>query len=150
MKADFVVYDRHSQIVLIAELKRKTGVYAEWAAKWRRNILSHGDMPAAKFFLIALLDRFYLWKDAGNTPDSGAPTFEIDTQPILKPYLEESVISMTDISHQRFEFIVATWLNSILQIKKPLSQRNDPLNGIIQTGLSEAVSGGYLRHEVTL
>jgi len=51
MKADFVVYDRHSQIVLIAELKRKTG--AEWAAKWRRNILSHGDMPAAKFFCVA-------------------------------------------------------------------------------------------------
>ncbi|MDM8563850.1 hypothetical protein QUF54_10905 [Candidatus Marithioploca araucensis] len=103
MKADFVVYDRHSQIVLIAELKRKTGVSAEWAAKWRRNILSHGDMPAAKFFLIALLVRFYLWKDAGNTPDSGTPTFEIDTQPILKPYLEESVISMKDISHQCFE-----------------------------------------------
>jgi len=87
MKADFVVYDRHSQIVLIAELPVLSGrpngdvIYFLMEICLRQN-----------FF--ALLDRFSLWKDAGNTPDSGAPTFEIDTQPILKP-------------------IVATWLNSI-------------------------------------
>ncbi len=150
MKADLVGYDRNGQIVLIAEVKRKTGGSAEWAAKWRRNMLSHGDMPDAKFFMIALPDRFYLWKEAGTVPEPTAPTFEIDAGPVLKPYLDESGISLENISPQSFELVVATWLNSILQGGVPLNQRNDTVNWINKSGLSEALSGGYLRYEVAL
>jgi len=151
MKADIVIYDRNGQIVLIAEIKRKTGVSAEWAAKWRRNMLSHGELPDAKFFLIALPDRFYLWKNAGNAPEPVAPTFEIDAGPVLKPYLDESGISSENISPQGFELIIAAWINSVLHIKIPLNQEeNDTRNWITDSGLSEAVNGGYLRHEVAL
>jgi len=150
MKADFVVYDRNGQIVLIAQVKRKTGVSAEWASKWRRNMLSHGVLPDAKYFLIALMDRFYLWKDAGNAPEPVAPTFEIDAGPVVKPYLDESGISAENISPQSFELIIATWLNSVLHIKIPMNEENEIRKWITDSGLSEAVSGGYLKHEVTL
>ncbi|MDM8551417.1 hypothetical protein QUF72_15130 [Desulfobacterales bacterium HSG2] len=98
----------------------------------------------------ALPDRFYLWKDAGNMPEPIAPTFETDAGPILKPYLDESGISPEDISSQSFELIVAAWLSSVLHIGIPPDQKNDIRNWITRSDLSEAVSGGYMRHEVTL
>jgi len=150
MKVDIVIYDRSGQIILIAEIKKKPGVSAEWAAKWRRNILSHKTLPDAKFFLIALPDHFYLWKDAGNTPEVVAPTFEIDAEPVLKPYLDKSGISSENISSQSFELIIENWLNSILHIKNPLNQDAGIPNWIPASGLSEAIKGGYLKHEVTL
>jgi len=150
MKADLVVYDRNGQIVLITEIKRKKGVSAEWAAKWRRNMLSHGSLPDAKFFMIALPDRFYIWKDAGTVPETTAPTYEIDAEPLLKPYLNESGILSEDISPQSFELVVSAWLNSILQFRAPLNHEDDSLNWINRTGLSKIVSGGTMKHEVTL
>ncbi|MCP4701847.1 MAG: hypothetical protein GY862_34050, partial [Gammaproteobacteria bacterium] len=85
MKADIVVYDRNRQIALIAEVKKKPGVTSEWAVKWRRNILAHGELPDVTFFMVALPDRFYLWKNAGNQPELVEPSFEIDAEPILRP-----------------------------------------------------------------
>ena len=105
-------------------------------------MLSQGDLPDTKFFLIALPDHFYLWKDAGTVPEPIAPTFEIDARPLLQPYLEESGIPPEDISPQSFELIVSSWLNSILQLKEPPHGTDDTLNWINTSGLSEAVSGG--------
>jgi hypothetical protein len=122
MKADLVVYDRNGQIALIAEIKRKTGCSPEWAAKWRRNILAHGGMPDIKFFMIALPDRFYLWKNADSAPEPVAPTFEIDAEPLLAPYLKESGMLPKDISGQGFELIVSAWLNSVLHSGKSLEK----------------------------
>lgn len=150
MKADLVAYDRNGQLVLIAEIKRKTGVSAEWAAKWRRNMLSHGELPDAKYFLIALPDRFYLWKDAGTVPEPTAPTFEIDAGPVLKPYLDQIGISPEEISPQSFEMIVSEWLNSILHDRAPLNNKDDDLNWLNRSGLLEAVSGGSIKDEVSL
>ncbi|MCP4111272.1 MAG: hypothetical protein GY749_38055 [Desulfobacteraceae bacterium] len=145
MKADIVVYDRNGQIVLIIKIKKRLGVSSEWAIKWRRNILSHGSLPDAKFFMTALPDRFYLWKNAGNLPELVEPTFEIDAKPILKLYFDESGTSPEKIAPQSFELIVGVWLNSLL-----LNQKNDAPKWIIQSGLSEALSGGHLDYEVVL
>ncbi len=150
MKADLVVYDRNGQIILIAEIKKKTGVSAEWAAKWRRNMLAHGGLPDAKYFMIALPDRFYIWKNAGTNPELAAPTFEIDAEKALKPYLKESELSLEDINPQSFEFIVTSWLNSVLQTGEPFNHENYALNGIYKSGLLAALTGGYLKHEVAL
>jgi hypothetical protein len=150
MKADLVVYDRSGQIILIAEIKKKKGVSAEWAAKWRRNMISHGALPDAKFFMIALPERFYLWKNAGNMAKLDAPTFEIDAEPVLKPYLDESGISSEDITPQSFELIVTSWLNSILMAGEALNFGKDTSNLIKKSGLSEALNGGNLKHEVVL
>lgn len=146
MKADIVVYDRNGQIVLIIEIKKRLGLSSEWATEWRRNILSHGSLPDAKFFMAALPDRFYLWKDAGNLPELVEPTFEIDAKPILKSYFDETGTSQEEITRHAFEFIIAAWLNSLLCFNSSLNQQK----WITRTGLSDAVSGGYLEHEVDL
>uniref|UniRef100_UPI0040578B90 hypothetical protein n=1 Tax=Candidatus Electronema sp. TaxID=2698783 RepID=UPI0040578B90 len=152
MRADLVVYDRDGQIALITELKNKTGVTAEWAAKWRRNMLAHGRWPAAKFFMIALPDRFYLWNESGRlSPELLAPAFEIDAVQLLKPYIEakEGSLLEEEISPQRFELAVAAWLNSLLQRSFSPDQKPDSA-WLKDSGLSDAISGGRLLYEVPL
>ncbi len=146
MKADIVVYDRNKQIALIAEVKKKPGVTSEWAVKWRRNILAHGELPDVTFFMVALPDRFYLWKNAGNQPELVEPSFEIDAEPILRPYLERNHVSVEEIDPQSFEFVISGWLNSLVLQNK----ETDIQNQVIQSGLFNAIRGGHLEHEVAL
>lgn len=58
---DFVVYDREGRVVLLAEAKNRRGTSGHWAAGLRKNMLSHGVLPWAKYFLIATPERMYLW-----------------------------------------------------------------------------------------
>jgi hypothetical protein len=39
---DLSIKDRNGQLVLVVEVKRKTNASPDWAAAFRRNILSHG------------------------------------------------------------------------------------------------------------
>ncbi len=39
---DLAVNNRNGQLALVVEVKCKTNVSQEWAAKLRRNILAHG------------------------------------------------------------------------------------------------------------
>lgn len=147
MKADIVIYDRNKQIALIAEVKKKPGVTSEWAIKWRRNILSHGELPEVAFFMVALPDMFYLWKNAGNQPELVEPSFKINAEPILKPFLEENGKSLEEINPQSFELIISTWLNSLLTLQ---NNKTVAENWVIQSGLFQAINGGYLENEVVM
>ncbi len=150
MKADLVVYDKNGQIAIIVEIKKKTGASVDWARKWRRNILAHGSIPDVKFFLIALPDRFYLWKDTASIPEPTTPTFDIDARPLLKPYLQKIDTPLQNISGQSFELVVSAWLTSILQNEQAFNKQNNSLNWIKTSGLFETIRGGHLKHEVIL
>ncbi|MEE4358229.1 MAG: hypothetical protein V2I97_17300 [Desulfococcaceae bacterium] len=150
MKADIVIYDKNGQISVIVEVKRKSGMDADWVSKWRRNILAHGHYPVTRFFMVASPDRFYLWKDVGNTPEIVKPTFEIDARPILESYLTESGISETEMTSQSFELVISSWLNSLLNDDYLPEKNNGNLKWIKQTGLHESLKGGRLEHEVSL
>ena len=51
-EVDFVAYDDHGQAVLLVEVKSRRDTSEGWAARFRRNMLAHGTLPAASFFLI--------------------------------------------------------------------------------------------------
>jgi hypothetical protein len=50
---DFIAYNADGTVVLLAEAKTRHGTSEEWAAKLRRNMLAHGLLPRAEYFLIA-------------------------------------------------------------------------------------------------
>src|SRR5262245_50787484 len=112
--ADLVAYNPDGQITLIVEVKGRTDTSRDWATRMRRNILSHGLVPNSQFLLLALPDRLYLWKDAGNAPELVEPTYEIDATPFFQPYYERANISPDQLSSQSFELIVTSWLNELI------------------------------------
>ncbi len=143
LKADLAAYDKDGQLAVIVEVRNILGKSKEWAAKLRRNIYAHGLLPATPYFLLALPDRFYLWKNAGNKPEMIEPDYETEAGEFLKPYYERSRLSQTGLSETGFESLLAFWMLELMY-----SEMNDVLrkNGewLTESGLIEAIRGGRI------
>ena len=66
--AVFAVIDPRGALALIAEAKAKVGASPTWAAQLRRNLMTHWGPAKSKYFLLAMPDKFYLWKGGANLP----------------------------------------------------------------------------------
>jgi hypothetical protein len=149
-RADLVVYDADGQISLIVEARSKTDTSRSWATEMRRNMLAHGLMPKSRFFLLALPDRLYLWKDVENLPELIEPTYEIDATPFFQPYFEKSKLTPNSIIGQSFELIVTSWLNEL--IRSGISSNVPTLQraALEESGLLEALQGGRVSIELSV
>src|SRR5579859_4465047 len=103
---DFVAYDREGRVVLLAEAKSRRGTSENWAARLRRNMLSHGVLPLAKYFLIATPERMYLWKQDRPNPADVPPEFTIDATKVFQPYFQKLAQEPSTIGPEAFELLV--------------------------------------------
>ena len=87
-EVDLVAYDQLAQPILLAEVKSIHGTSKEWAARFRRNLLAHGTLPPAPFFLIATPDHMYFWRQQDPTSKEEPPQFTMDATHELKPYFD--------------------------------------------------------------
>lgn len=149
--ADIVAYDNTGKLTLIVEVKNKLGTNSEWAAKMRRNIVEHGYLPNTRFFLLALPDHFYLWKDKYSSGIE-KPTYEINPLVFLKPYLEKPNIKIEKLSEAGFEILITYWLNELLQLSESSEnfKKNDNNKWLIESGLLNAIKHGRIASEVLL
>lgn len=145
---DLAMYDRDDQLVLVVEVKTKLNASSRWAATLRRNILAHGTFPNAKFFLLALPDRFYLWQDNDVQIEEQEPTYSIDPHPLLKSYFDDTGLSAHSISGETFELIVASLLGRLAQLKKSTQENGQVQQWLVESSLLDVISGGHLKHEV--
>jgi hypothetical protein len=143
--ADILAFDQNGQLALIAEVKNKRGTTDEWAAKMRRNMYAHGLLPQAPFFLLALPDKFYLWKDAGM--DVVEPTQKVDPRPFLRAYYEKTGVSADSLTSNSFELLVTSWLHQVLRAKSPQELPEGTQDWLVSTGLFDKLAGGYLEFE---
>ena len=110
---DFVAYDREGNVVLLAEVKSRHGTSESWAARLRRNMLAHGVLPWAKYFLIATPERMYLWKQDRPNSAEVPPEFTIDAAKVFQPYFQRLQQEPSKIGPEAFELLVLTWLTDI-------------------------------------
>ena len=144
---DLSVDNRNGQLTLVVEVKRKTNVSPEWAAKLRRNILAHGTFPQAPYFLMVFPDKFYLWSNAEAYKDQSEPTYTIDASPILQPYCERAGVNADQISEASLELIVASWLGEIIHSNQLPENVDASQKWLIESGLYAALVGGKLEQE---
>lgn len=148
--ADILAFDRYGQLALIAEVKNKRVASSEWAAKMRRNMFAHGFLPNAPYFLLALPDRFYLWKNTGISLDVTEPTLEVDPRPFLEPYYENSGILPDNLTERSFEFIVTSWLNKVLRVRNSQDLLGKNQDWLVSSGLFDKLVGGNLEIELAV
>lgn len=144
---DLSVDNRSGQLTLVVEVKRKTNVSPEWAAKLRRNILAHGTFPKAPYFLMVFPDKFYLWSNSQAHQDQSEPTYTIDAFPILQPYFERAGVVADQISGASLELIVASWLGEIIHSNQLPENIDASQQWLMESGLYAALVGGKLEHE---
>jgi hypothetical protein len=145
--ADIVAFDKSGQLVLIVEVKNKFGTSAEWAKGMRRNLYAHGLLPSVPFFLLALPDKFYLWKNAGREAEALDPTMEIDPTAFLRPYYDRAGVAPHELMGKAFELIIAGWLDSVMRADSPADLEGDDLEWLVTSGLLDSLSGGRLELE---
>lgn len=143
---DLSVTDRNGQLALVAEVKRKINAFPEWAVRLRRNILAHGTFPEAPYFLMVFPDRFYLWTNIEAHLDQSEPAYIIDARPILQPYFQQAGVTANQISGQRLELIVASWLGEVMHSEQ--TPENQSQRWLVDLGIYAALADGRVEREM--
>ena len=147
--ADIAAFDANKNLVLIVQIKNKVGTNTDWAAKTRRNLITYGNLPEAPFFLLALPDRFYLWKNE-FLPDEIPPTYEVDPSPFLKSYFERTNTQPDKITPHGIELLLLSWLQSLVFFQQTQGLSESADKWLFESGLFTAMQGGTVETDVEL
>jgi hypothetical protein len=138
---DFVAYDDRGQAVLLVEVKSSHGheTSERWAARFRRNMLAHGTLPAARFFLIATPERMYFWRQDDILSTEEPPQFTLDATKELRPYFEKFGQTPQKTSGQALELIIFSWLSDIAESGLVRVNQDSSLRWLADSGLLGAL-----------
>ncbi len=144
-RADMIAVDATGGSILVVETKNRLRVSALWAAKLRRNLIAHGVVGKAKYFLLATPDRFFLWTNGADEISEVPPTYEFDPSDLLAPYLAAAGITPETVSGHSFELIVGAWLRDLLasdKLPNEIHQKHSWLSAIL-----DDLKGGHVAYE---
>ena len=134
-EADLIAYDNRGRVLLLVEVKRSRDATAEWAAKYRRNLMSHGTFPFTRFFLIATLNGLYFWRQEDESiPADAPPQFTLDAVSELNPIMEKYGFSAEEISKEEFRLVVSFWLEDLSWLEKPDSMEASRFHWLSESG----------------
>lgn len=147
--ADINVYSPDNQLQLVVEVKSKSGSTAEWAAQMRRNLVAHSVVPRSPFFLLALPDRFYLWKNGSETSQSRPADFVVDSKPIVAPFLGDEEIAPEELSGRDLELIIKSWLSQLTISRISEREAAPHEKWLLDSGLYQAIKDGSVKTEAS-
>ena len=147
--ADIAVYSPDNRLQLVAEVKGKTGATPEWAAKMRRNLLAHSVIPPARFFLLAVPDHFYLWRDGVGAAEAKLPDYVVDAQSIVAPYITDTGIRPDRISDSSLQLILTSWLSWLVNSRLTNETAAPHEKWLFDSGLYEAIKHGSIETEAS-
>jgi len=143
---DYSLYDRFGQLAALVEAKSVYGKSKEWASHLRRNLLAHDGTPSVAYLLIVTPERIFLWKDAQATDPLAAPGYEIDAEPLFRPYFPKSgpAAERRAINGQVFELVVLAWLSDLM--RDPDEPAFNPAS-LADSGFADAVRQGRIEYQ---
>lgn len=110
---DIVVYSSDQNLLLVVEIKGTPKSDEHWAAKLRRNLIAHGEVPAAPYFLLVASDHLYLWENEVSS-EAVLPSCSADTRTVLQKYLPKWQNTQHGaVSGRGLELAVRSWLNEL-------------------------------------
>jgi len=142
--ADLLLFDKRAQLVLVAEVYGLLGKTAEWAAKMRRNLLENDEyLPTGHFFLLAMPDRFYLWKDCPSVTENLKPSYEIDPAFLFESYYEGAPAGLL-IGRDSIAITLMTWLTGLARQKQLPAELGHCQPWLQDSGFFEAIQEGQV------
>jgi hypothetical protein len=140
---DFIAYDNVGRVILLGEVKSRVGTSGEWAARFRRNMLAHGVLPKAPFFLIATPERMYFWKQDHSGPAEEPPGFTVDATKEFKPYLEK-MRTRQAVGEQALELMVFSWLKDIARTGDERVKHDPSMKWLADSGLIDSLENARI------
>ncbi len=136
---DFTVYspDHHPQLAV--EVKYRHGASDEWAARFRRNLLTHSVLLPDHRFLLVLPDYTYFWHGAAQ-PEERSADLKFRTEEMLQSLFRASPVRPTN--EENLELAVKAWLNAIMRLpRQEVAQRH---GWLLQSGIYDRIHGGHV------
>jgi hypothetical protein len=141
---DFIAYDDIGRVILLGEVKSRIGTSGEWAARFRRNMLAHGLLPKAPFFLIATPERMYFWKEDQPGLAETPPGFTVDASRELKPYLEKLNRTKQSVGERALELMVFSWLKDIARTGDERVKQDPSMKWLADSGLLDSLENARI------
>ena len=113
----------------------------------RSNLFVHSVIPFSPFFLLALPDRFYLWKQSHTPTEAVLPDYQVEATPILAAYIDQSKIPVSGLSEYGLELIVNSWLNDLCNSDITREKADPNQLWLFDSGLIEAIRNGSVKTE---
>lgn len=137
-KADIVVRSPNNDIKLIVEVKGQGQSSPDWAARFRRNLLTHNVIPKSEYFLLALPDFLYLWR-AENTSDVVPPDYTARTFNVLQRYLTSLDAEPKYIAQEGLQLALTSWLRDATFSPDRPPVGTDAYKLLVESGLLDAI-----------
>lgn len=147
-KPDIAVYSPDHNLLLVVEIKGTPKSDECWAAKLRRNLVAHGAVPAAPYFLLVVSDHLYLWANEISS-EAVLPSYSADTRTVLQKYLPKSKDARQHgtVSERGLELAVRSWLGEMTTVDGNAPVDNHASTWLQGSGLSEKIRTGEVRAE---
>lgn len=143
LQADFALSNRGRRLIALVEAKNKWGTTPDWAAQYRRNLVSHGGEDwSAEFFIFATPDRLYVWKEAADA-DLIPPTYVVNARPIFGPYYESAGRAPETAGGHAFELVVLSWLSDLTRLTETEAAASGQ-SWLVDSGLLARVQDGWV------
>ncbi len=146
-RPDITVYSPDHDLLLVVEIKGTPKSDECWAAKLRRNLVVHGAVPAAPYFLLVVSDHLYLWETRFLVRQFFRPTAG-RRERFFKKYLPKwKNVQPDTVSESGLELAVRSWLGELTTVdgNAPVDETaNAWLQG---SGLPEKIRTGEVRAE---
>ncbi len=143
-EVDLVAYDQFGRPVLLAEVKSAHRTSGQWAARFRENLLAHGTLPKAPFFLIATPEHMYFWRQEDPISREEAPQFTMDATRELRPYFERFDQTPEKTGGQALELILFSWLLDLAESGQVRANQDPSLRWLAESGLLDALRGARI------
>jgi len=138
-----LVIEKGGNPIVAVEARNVESPSGDWAAQFLRNLLEYGDVPRCQYFLLALRNRMYLWRDPA--PPVSLPDFEGDTSDALEPYLVRLHRPLDTVSQSGFEMLIQAWLGELVMgILPDAGDRK----WLVESGLADAVRDSFIRTKI--
>jgi hypothetical protein len=141
-KPDAIVFSPDWRLQAIVEIRNAPGAGAEWAAQTRRNLIQDELLPVSPFFLLALPDRLYLWRDTTGSLDAVPAEYEADGTAILSPYIGDPSARKYPLSNEGLDLAVTFWLRDLVDMRLEDLLSSPEYQWLLESGLYELVRDG--------
>ncbi len=139
-RPDIVVVSPDGRIQLVVEVKDHAGASEEWAADFRRNLVAHSILPEAEYFLLALPDNLFLWRNS-RAPGNAAPAYRVPTAEALDPF------RVAGGGEAGLEMAVNAWLNVLTSPDLGEEEVARRYGWLVDSGLYQHIRGGDVEYQ---
>jgi hypothetical protein len=144
---DIVVDSTTGSRILFVECKVARKSTPEDAVHVRQKLISHGQLPADAFFLLAMPSRLFLWNTDREL--DAAPNFTADATPVLRDYLGPIADQESGPRDESLELAIASWLGDLTSDIRS-SDESDADRILAESGLLNKIRGGRVRTDQNL